>query len=105
MYGAGFSGEWMMDDLYGYCSTFSSDQSSILSYTFFGEKTNDPLSGSTLGTTPAITLAGQKMHKLSPRVQMEGLRIRMQATATGSFQQEFIVLGSQSFGLEDSGLS
>jgi len=104
IYAAGFSGEWMLDDLYGYCGDYSG--APVLVYTVIGNKTNDVGPQTLVNQYPAggITLGGQALHRINPRTQSEGMTIRMQATATGDFQQEFIVLGSQVFGMEDSGL-
>lgn len=98
IYAAGLSGEWMLDDLYGYCGSYTG--SPLLLYTFKGTKTND--TGETSRGTKSITLAGQPLHHVSPKIQCEGLRITMQATAS-AFQQEMLVLGSTQFGIEDSG--
>jgi hypothetical protein len=99
IYAAGMSGEWKLDDLYGYCGSYTGAPQLI--YTFKGVKTND--TGETTRGTKAITLAGQRLHRVVPQVQSEGLRITMQATAS-AFQQEMLILGSQDFGIEDSGL-
>ena len=100
MYPNGLSHEWMLDDLYGYAGTYSG--SPILQYTFLGTKTND--TGETTRGTKNITLQGGPLHHITPKVQVEGLRIKMQATAT-TFQMEHLVIGSTDFGLEDSGRS
>jgi len=97
IYAAGLSGEWMLDDLYGYCGSYAG--SPIITYTFKGTKTND--AGETTRGTKNITLAGGVLHHVSPKVQVEGLRITMQATAT-TFEEEMLVLGSTTFGLEDA---
>lgn len=98
IYGGGMSGEWKLDDLYGYCGSYSGAPQLI--YTFKGTKTND--TGETTRGTKAITLAGQRLHRVTPQVQCEGLRITMQATAS-AFSQEMLIFGSQDYGLEDSG--
>lgn len=98
IYAAGMSGEWKLDDLYGYCGSYSG--APLLVYTFKGTKTND--TGETTRGTKTITLGGQRLHHVVPSVQCEGLRITMQATAS-SFAQEMLVLGSQNYGLEDAG--
>ena len=99
IYGAGISAEWMLDDLYGYCGDYSG--APLLIYTFLGTKTND--AGETNRGTKQITLGGQKLHKVTPKIQSEGLRIKMQTSGAGTFRQEMIVLGSTDFGIEDSG--
>lgn len=98
IYAAGMSAEWMLDDLYGYCGSYTG--SPILTYTFKGTKTND--TGETSRGSKTITLAGQKLHHLSPKVQVEGLRITMQATAS-AVACEQLILGSTVYGTEDSG--
>lgn len=99
IYGAGLSGEWMLDDLYGYCGSYSG--SPLLTYTFKGTKTND--TGETTRGTKTITLGGQKLHHVTPKIQCEGLRITMQASGAGTFAQEMLVFGSTEYGREDSG--
>ena len=99
IYAAGLSAEWMLDDLYGYCGSYTG--SPLLTYTFKGTKTND--TGETTRGTKTITLAGQPMHHVSPKVQAEGLRINMVCSGASAFQQEILVLGSTVYGLEDSG--
>jgi hypothetical protein len=99
MYEAGLSGEWMLDDLYGYCGSYSG--SPLLTYTFKGTKTND--TGETTRGAKTITLAGQPLHHVIPKVQCEGLRINMVASGAGTLMQEMIVLGSTTYGREDSG--
>ena len=99
IYEAGITGEWMLDDLYGYCGNYSG--SPLLTYTFSGTKTND--SGATTRGSKAITLRGQKLHKVTPKVQVEGLQITMQASNAGTFSQEMLVLGSTEYGREDAG--
>lgn len=98
IYAAGLSGEWMLDDLYGYCGSYSG--APVVTYTFKGRKTND--TGETSRGSKSITLGGQSLHHVSPKVQVEGLRITMQATAS-AFSQEELVLGSTVYGTEDSG--
>lgn len=99
MFEGGLSGEWMLDDLYGYCGSYSGTP--LLTYTFKGTKTND--TGETTRGTKTITLAGQKLHHVTPKVQAEGLRINMIASGAGTFMQEMLVMGSTTFGREDSG--
>ena len=99
IYAAGLSAEWMLDDLYGYCGTYTG--APLLTYTFKGTKTND--TGETSRGTKTITLAGQPLHHVSPKVQCEGLRINMVCSGASAFQQEMLVLGSTVYGLEDSG--
>lgn len=98
MYEAGLSGEWMLDDLYGYCGSYTG--SPTLTYTFKGTKTND--AGETSRGSKTITLSGSPFHKVTPKVQVEGLRITLQGTAS-AFAQEMLVLGRAEYGLEDSG--
>ena len=88
----------MLDDLYGYCGSYTG--SPIITYTFKPTKTND--TGETTQGSKTITLAGGPLHKVTPRVMSEGLRITMQATAS-AFQQEMLVFGSTQYGQEDSG--
>ena len=99
IYAAGLSAEWMLDDLYGYCGTYTG--SPILTYTFKGVKTNDAAE-STRGTK-AITLQGGALHHVTPRIAVEGLRINAVISGASAFQQELLVLGGPSFGIEDSG--
>jgi hypothetical protein len=99
IYDAGITGEWMLDDLYGYCGSYSG--SPLLTYTFKGTKTND--GGETTRGVKTITLGGQRLHKVTPKVQVEGLRITMQASGAGTFMQEMLVWGDTSYGREDSG--
>ena len=99
IYAAGLSAEWMLDDLYGYCGTYTG--SPILTYTFKGTKTND--TGETTRGTKVITLAGQPLHHVSPKVAAEGMRINMVCSGASAFQQEMLVLGSTVYGTEDSG--
>lgn len=99
IYASGLSAEWMLDDLYGYCGAYTG--APLLTYTFKGTKTND--SGETSRGQKTITLAGQKLHHISPKVQVEGLRINMVCSGASAFQQEQLVFGGPSFGLEDAG--
>lgn len=99
IYAAGLSAEWMLDDLYGYCGSYSGTP--LLTYTFNGTKTND--SGPTSRGSKSVTLRGQKLHKVTPKVQCEGLTITMQASGAGTFAQEMLVFGSTDFGREDAG--
>lgn len=99
IYGAGLSGEWMLDDLYGYVGAYSG--SPLLTYTFSGTKTND--SGPVAKGSKSVTLRGQKMHKVTPKVQTEGLQITLSAVSAGTFAHEMIVFGSTDYGREDAG--
>lgn len=99
MYQAGLTGEWMLDDLYGYCGSY--EGSPLLTYTFKGSKTND--SGEATLGTKTITLGGQVLHKVTPRIMSEGLRIQMKTSGAGEFRQELLVVGSTDFGIEDAG--
>jgi hypothetical protein len=99
IYAVGMSGEWMLDELFGYCGTYSG--SPILTYTFKGVKTND--TGETSRGSKTITLNGQNLHHMTPRIQNEGLRVTMVASGASAFSQELLVLGSTVFGTEDSG--
>ena len=89
----------MLDELYGYCGSYTG--APLLTYTFKGTKTND--TGETTRGSKSITLGGQKLHHVSPKVQVEGLRINMVCSGASAFQQEHLILGGPSFGLEDSG--
>ncbi len=100
IYAAGMSGEWMLDDLYGYCGSYSG--APVVVYTILGCKTNDT-GEVNLGSSQTVTLGGQKLHKRSPRKQSEGIRIRGTITTTADYSQELLILGSSNFGLEDSG--
>jgi hypothetical protein len=99
MYMAGMSAEWMLDELYGYCGSYTG--APLLTYTMKGTKTND--TGEVSKGTKSITLGGQKLHHVSPKVMVEGLRINMVCSGASAFQQEHLILGGPSFGLEDSG--
>jgi hypothetical protein len=99
IYRSGMSGEWMLDDLYGYVGSYSG--SPLLTYTFSGVKTND--SGATVRGSKSITLKGQNLHKVTPKVQCEGLQISMVASGSGTFATELLILGSTDYGLEDAG--
>ena len=99
MYMAGMSAEWMLDELYGYCGTYTG--SPLLTYTFKATKTND--TGEVSKGTKSITLGGQKLHHVSPKVMTEGLRINMVCSGASAFQQEHLVLGGPSYGTEDAG--
>jgi hypothetical protein len=105
IYAAGISAEWTLDDLYGYCGnpTDGSTNDALLSYLFIGTKTNDT-GLVNLGSTKSITLQGQRLHKVSPKLVTEGLEVSANITMTAhDFQQEFIVLGSRNLGPEQAG--
>ena len=100
IYQAGVSGEWMLDDLYGYCGDYSG--SPLIVYSFSNIKTNGAIQF--LGSKQ-FQLSGAEdilFHRVSPRVSVEGLEINMRAAAS-AFQQELIVFGEQDLGLENSG--
>jgi len=99
IYGGGLTGEWMLDDLYGYCGTYTG--APLLTYTFSTTKTNDH--GATDKGKKQIVLRGQKLHKVTPKVQGEGIQITMRAEGDWAFGQELLVFGSTDYGREDSG--
>jgi hypothetical protein len=99
IYGGGLTGEWMLDDLYGYCGTYSG--SPLLTYTFSTTKTNDH--GAVDKGKKSITLRGQRLHKVTPKVQGEGIQITMRAEGNWPFGQELLVFGSTDYGREDAG--
>jgi len=105
IYAAGITGEWTLDDLYGYCgqNDDGSSPDATINYFFIGTKTNDtgPVQ---FGGTKSIALQGQRLHKVSPKKVVEGLEVSANITATGNdFQQEFIILGSRNLGPEQAG--
>ena len=96
MYMAGLSGEWELDDMYAYCGSTAGYP--LATYTFQNLKTN-----STEVSGPSKTFSGTaNFHRVSPRMMCEGLRIVVEATGT-NYSYEYLVFGSKSFGLEDSG--
>ena len=100
IYKAGMSGEWMLGELYGYVGSYTG--SPLLTYSFKGTKTND--TGETSRGSKAVTLAGQPMHRVSPKVQVEGLRINCVVSgADSTFQKQMLIFDSTDYGLEDSG--
>jgi hypothetical protein len=97
MYLAGLSGEWELDDMYAYCGNTAG--SPIATYTFLNTKTN-----SVEGFGPVKSFSAQaRLHRVSPRMMCEGLRVRCDVTNGSSYSYEYLVLGSKNFGLEDSG--
>lgn len=103
MYLNGIGGEWMVDDLYGYCGTYTG--SPLLTYTLEGTKTNLSVA-SPVTTSKTITLSGQELHRTSPKISVEGLTVACTMTYPLSidYGQESLVIGSKSLGYEDSGL-
>lgn len=103
MYLNGIGGEWMVDDLYGYCGTYTG--SPLLTYTLEGTKTNLSVS-SPVTTSKTITLSGQELHRTSPKISVEGLTVACTMTYPLSidYGQESLVIGSKNLGYEDSGL-
>ena len=103
MYLNGIGSEWMVDDLYGYCGTYTG--SPLLTYTFDAAKTNQP-AASNQQITKSITLGGQTLHRTSPKMSVEGLMVygTMSYPLNIDYGQESIVLGSKNLGYEDSGL-
>ena len=99
----GFGGEWMVDDLYGYCGSYSGTP--LLTYTLYGTKTNLP-AGSESILTKSINLNYQRLHRVSPKFTVEGLEIMgtMTNPTTLDYGQEYVVIGSKNLGNEDSGL-
>ena len=103
MYLNGVGGEWMVDDLYGYCGTYTG--SPLLTYTLEGTKTNLS-AASPVTTSKTITLNGQELHRTSPKISVEGLTVSCTMTYPLSidYGQESLVIGSKNLGYEDSGL-
>jgi len=100
LYLSGLSGEWTVDDLYGYCGTYSGGP--ILTYTFKDAKTNGALT--TLGSkTLALPVSGSGLHRVSPKFTVEGPTITMESLDAATFMQEYLVIGSKDLGLEESG--
>jgi len=96
MYMAGLSGEWELDDMYAYCGSDAGHP--VATYTFKNTKTN-----SIENTGPTKTFsAAATLHRVSPRMMCEGLRVVCEASGTG-YSYEYLVMGSKNFGLEDSG--
>jgi len=98
MYLAGLGNEWIARDLYGYTGSYSG--APAITYTLINTKTDD--SGPTTVSTKSVTLAGQKLHKVSPRAMCEGLQVTAQITASAYSQESFIIDG-EDWGEEDSG--
>jgi hypothetical protein len=103
MYLNGLGSEWMVDDVYGYCGTYTGTP--LLTYTFEGTKTNQtPAANNPM--TKSITLGGQVLHRLSPKMSVESLQITTEMTYPFAvdYGQESIIIGSKNLGYEDSGL-
>ena len=98
MYLAGLSKEWRLNEVYGYCGSYSAG--TVVTYTAANSKTND--GGETTLGTKSITLTGQALHKVQFQQMCEGLRLLCIVTGT-DYRQENLVLDGESFGLEDSG--
>jgi hypothetical protein len=98
MYLAGLSKEWRLNEVYGYCGSYSGGP--VVTYTAANSKTND--TGETTLGTKSITLTGQALHKVQFQQMCEGLRLLCIVTGT-DYRQENLVLDGENFGLEDSG--
>lgn len=97
MYLAGFSNEWELADLYGH-ATYAGSPS--VTYFFSGNKTND--AGPAQVGSKSVTLGGQRLHMVSPRIGTEGLQVTAHVTA-GSYAADFLVLDGNWPGGQDSG--
>lgn len=98
MYLAGFGNEWVGNEVYGYCGSYTG--SPVITYVAQNTKTND--TGPTQVYSKSLTLAGQKLHKVSPRATFEGMQVTATITAS-AFQQELLVIEGEGWGEEDSG--
>ena len=99
MYLNGLGGEFMLDDLYGYCGDYSG--TFTLSYTVSSTKTND-VNPQTI--SKSIIAPGGALHRISPRFMCESVQVQCEFTATTPVGQEYVIVNSKNLGLEDSGL-
>jgi len=100
MYLAGFSKEWMLDEVYAHAHGYTA-ATTTATYTVKASKTND--TGEVTKGSKTVVLQGSSLHKAGTLHQMlEGATISMVATAS-AFSTEFLILDGSDFGLEDSG--
>lgn len=99
MYLNGLGGEFMLDDLYGYCGDYSG--TFALSYTVSSTKTND-VAPQTM--SKSIIAPGGALHRISPRFMCESVQVQCEFTAVTPVGQEYVIVNSKNLGLEDSGL-
>jgi hypothetical protein len=98
MYLADFANEWLLGDVFGYTSNYTGTPA--ISYVVEKTKTND--AGTATAGPKTITLGGQKLHMVSPRIMGEGMRVSASVSAS-AFTQEMLVIDGENWTEQDSG--